>query len=57
MIALAYTGQDLASGAKVSIEKAGGAALNAVPCTITDEELESQTDRSAVFKQNVNAAI
>ena len=57
MIAFAYTGQDLASGAKLSIEQARGAALNAVPGTITDEELESQTGRSAVLKRDVNAAI
>jgi hypothetical protein len=34
MISLAYTGQDLASGVKVSIEQARAAALNAVPGTI-----------------------
>jgi hypothetical protein len=42
MIAFAYTGQELASGVKVSIEQARAAALNAVPGTITDQELEKE---------------
>jgi uncharacterized membrane protein YkoI len=38
--AFAYTGQELASGAKVGIEQARAIALKAVPGEITDEELE-----------------
>jgi uncharacterized membrane protein YkoI len=42
IMAFAYSGQDLASGAKVSIEQARAAALKAVPGTITDQELERE---------------
>jgi len=40
--ALAYTGQELATRAKVSIEQALATALKAVPGTITDQELEKE---------------
>ncbi len=40
--ALAYTGQNLASEAKVSIEQARAIALKAYPGQITDGELEKE---------------
>src|SRR6478736_3155976 len=39
---LAYTGEKLAKGAKVSIEEARAIALKAQPGTISDEELERE---------------
>jgi uncharacterized membrane protein YkoI len=39
---LAYTGQDLEKGAKVSIDDARAIALKARPGTISDEELERE---------------
>jgi hypothetical protein len=41
--AFAYTGQELAKEAKVSITEARAIALKAHPGTITDEELERET--------------
>ena len=38
----AYTGQELASQAKVNLEQARAIALKAVPGQITDEELEKE---------------
>jgi uncharacterized membrane protein YkoI len=38
----AYTGQEFAANAKVTIEQARSAALKARPGTITDEELEKE---------------
>ena len=43
MAAFAYTGQELASGAKVSIDQARAIALKAVPGKITDQELEKES--------------
>jgi len=40
--ALAYTGQELAKNAKVTIARARGIALKAHPGKITDEELERE---------------
>ncbi len=40
--ASAYTGQELAKGAKVSIAEARAIALKAHPGAITDEELEKE---------------
>ena len=40
--AFAYTGQELASQAKVTIDQARATALKAVPGAITDEELENE---------------
>ena len=41
LTAMAYTGQELASQAKVSITEARAIALKAHPGKITDEELEN----------------
>ena len=41
-MAFAYTGQELASGAKVGIEQARAIALKAAPGKIIDEELEKE---------------
>jgi len=40
--ALAYTGQQFAAQAKVTLEHARSVALTAFPGTITDEELEKE---------------
>lgn len=40
--ASAYTGQELSSQARISIEQARAVALKAVPGKITDEELEKE---------------
>ena len=48
MPALAYTGQELASGAKVSIEQARAIATKAAPGKITDEELEKEPGGSGL---------
>lgn len=40
--ALAYTGQEFAKDAKVSLQDARAAALKAVPGQITDQELEKE---------------
>jgi uncharacterized membrane protein YkoI len=46
--ALAYTGQNLAGEAKVSIDKARAIALKAHPGAITDEELEREAGGSGL---------
>jgi uncharacterized membrane protein YkoI len=46
--AIAYTGQELASQAKVSISDARAIALKAHPGKITDEELESEKGGSGL---------
>jgi uncharacterized membrane protein YkoI len=48
MAAFAYTGQELASGAQVSIGQARAIALRAVPGKITDEELETEEGGSGL---------
>jgi len=45
--AVAYTGQELAKQAKVSITEARAIALKAHPGKITDEELETESGGSA----------
>ena len=47
-LATAYTGEKLASRAKVSIEQARAIALKAHPGTITDEELERESGGSGL---------
>lgn len=46
--AQAYTGQELAPQAKVSLAQARQIALNAHPGTITDEELEKESGGSGL---------
>jgi len=46
--AQAYTGQELASRAKISIAEARAIALKAHPGTITDEELERESGGSGL---------
>ena len=46
--AMAYTGQELANQAKVSIAEARAVALKAYPGTITDEELENEKGGSGL---------
>jgi len=46
--ALAYTGQELAPGAKVSLEEARTIALRTVPGQITAEELEKERGGSGL---------
>ncbi len=46
--AMAYTGQELAKQAKVSITEARAAALKAFPGKITDEELEKEKGGSGL---------
>lgn len=48
MAAVAYTGQELASGAKVSIDQARAIALKAVPGKVTDQELEKENGGSGL---------
>lgn len=48
MPAMAYTGQELATNAKVSIAEARATALKAHPGTITDEELEKESGGSGL---------
>jgi uncharacterized membrane protein YkoI len=48
MTAFAYTGQELAPSAKVSIEQARAIALKAAPGKITDEELEKERGGSGL---------
>ena len=45
---LAYTGEKLAKGAKVSIDEARAIALKATPGTISDEELEREKGGSGL---------
>jgi uncharacterized membrane protein YkoI len=44
----AYTGQELAKGAKVGIDQARAIALRAHPGKITDEELEKESGGSGL---------
>jgi uncharacterized membrane protein YkoI len=46
--AMAYTGQELASRAKVGIAEARAIALKAFPGKITDEELEKESGGSGL---------
>ena len=46
--AQAYSGQELASGAKIGIAEARAIALKAHPGTITDEELERESGGSGL---------
>ena len=46
--AFAYTGQELASSAKVTLDQARAIALKAFPGTITDEELEKENGGSGL---------
>src|ERR1700730_19100610 len=46
--ALAYTGEEMANPAKVSIAEARAIALKAHPGTITDEELEKEPGGSGL---------
>jgi uncharacterized membrane protein YkoI len=46
--ALAYTGQELAGAAKVSLDQARAIALKAVPGEITDQELEKEDGSSGL---------
>jgi uncharacterized membrane protein YkoI len=46
--AYAYTGQELAGGAKISIDEARAIALKARPGTIADEELEREKGGSGL---------
>ena len=46
--AFAYTGQELASGAQVSIDQARATALKAAPGKITDQELEKESGGSGL---------
>lgn len=48
VMAFAYTGQELALGAKVSIEQARAIALKAAPGKITDQELEKEPGGSGL---------
>ncbi|MCB5944367.1 PepSY domain-containing protein [Acidocella sp. KAb 2-4] len=46
--ALAYTGQDLAGGAKITIDAARSIALKAQPGNVADEELEKESGGSGL---------
>lgn len=46
--ALAYTGQDLAGGAKISLDTAQATALKAQPGTVADKELEKESGGSGL---------
>ena len=46
--AFAYTGENLAKGAKINIDEARTIALKARPGTITDEELEKEKGGSGL---------
>src|ERR1700731_4312015 len=48
MAAFAYTGQELASNARVSIDQARSIALKAAPGKIADEELEMEEGGSGL---------
>jgi uncharacterized membrane protein YkoI len=48
LLAMAYTGQEMANKAKVSITKARAIALKAYPGKITDEELEKERGGSGL---------
>ena len=45
---MAYTGEELASGAKIDIQTARDIALKAHPGTISDEELEKESGGSGL---------
>jgi len=47
-VAIAYTGEELAKDAKISIQVARDIALNARPGKITDEELEKEKGGSGL---------
>jgi uncharacterized membrane protein YkoI len=47
-VAMAYTGEELAKDAKISIQAARDIALNARPGKITDEELEKERGGSGL---------
>lgn len=47
-VALAYTGQELAADAQVSIDQARSIARKAVPGRITDQELEKERGGSGL---------
>lgn len=47
-ICFAYTGQELAGNAKITIDQARALALKAHPGTITDEELEKEKGGSGL---------
>lgn len=47
-LALAYTGQNMAKEAKITIEEARATALKTVPGKITDEELEKEAGGSGL---------
>lgn len=46
--ALAYIGQDLAGGAKISLDAAKATALKAQPGTVADQELEKESGGSGL---------
>ena len=46
--ALAYTGQELAGGAKISLGAAQATALKAQPGTVVDQELEKESGGSGL---------
>ncbi|MBU6355764.1 MAG: PepSY domain-containing protein [Rhodospirillales bacterium] len=46
--AMAYTGQNLAGGAKISLGTARGLALKAQPGSVTDQELEKESGGSGL---------
>ena len=46
--AMAYTGQNLAGGAKISLEKARALALKAQPGSVADQELEKESGGSGL---------
>lgn len=46
--ALAYTGQELAGGAKISLDAAQATALKAQPGTVADKELEKEPGGSGL---------
>lgn len=46
--ALAYTGHDLAGGAKISLDAAQATALKAHPGIVTDKELEKESGGSGL---------
>ena len=48
LTAFAYTGEELASGAKVSIAQARAIALKAAPGEISDQELEKEPGGSGL---------
>lgn len=47
-VAMAYTGEELAKDAKITVQAARDMALKARPGTITDEELEKESGGSGL---------